>query len=146
MKTIERGICINLSNNSLGDKAAQLDFVIPKLSMLELRVTILKVLRYLRLASYYAQITSNVPQASPLPNLSLNTSLPSFTYRDLKATTDYFDKTPYRNFQHIKGRFLGSGAFESVYLGFNITDEPVAIKRLYLDNVNVVKIDDLVTK
>lgn len=90
---------------------------------------------------------------SPLPNLSLNTLLPQFTYQEIEVATNNFDETPHKNCRQIEssepernGRFLGSGAFGSVYLALNFCDKPVAVKKLFLNNVDVVNVDDTVTK
>ncbi|XP_044267145.1 putative receptor-like protein kinase At1g72540 [Tribolium madens] len=80
--------------------------------------------------------------SSPLPNLSLNTPLPHFTYCDLATATNNFDETPLAQ----GGRFLGSGAFGKVYLGVGLTSKPVAVKKVILENVDVVRVDDMVTK
>ncbi|KAB0805396.1 hypothetical protein PPYR_02366 [Photinus pyralis] len=82
--------------------------------------------------------------ASPLPNLSLNTVLPHFAYADIEVATDHFDTTPY--VEGGSGRFLGSGAFGSVFLALNIGNKPVAVKKLFLNNEAVVNIEDPVTK
>lgn len=82
--------------------------------------------------------------ASPLPNLSLNTVLPHFAYADIEVATDHFDTTPY--VEGVNGRFLGSGAFGSVFLALNISNKPVAVKKLFLNNEAVVNIEDPVTK
>ncbi|KAF5292636.1 hypothetical protein FQA39_LY13969 [Lamprigera yunnana] len=77
---------------------------------------------------------------SPLPNLSLNTMLPHFTYTEIEVATNAFDETPYKN----NGRFLGSGAFGSVFLALKICNKPVAVKKLVLNNI--VTLDDTVTR
>lgn len=41
---------------------------------------------------------------------------------------------------------MGSGAFGSVFLALDLLDEPVAVKRLYLNNPDIVDVDDAVTK
>ncbi|KAF2880644.1 hypothetical protein ILUMI_25538 [Ignelater luminosus] len=102
---------------------------------------------------------SNVSRASrpncvsPLPNLSLNTLLPHFTYCEVETATNYFDETPHKNCRQVEnpfaitnGRFLGSGAFGSVYLGLSLIEKPVAIKKLFLNNMDVVNVDDPITK
>nr|XP_008198086.1 PREDICTED: protein Tube isoform X3 [Tribolium castaneum] len=80
--------------------------------------------------------------SSPLPNLSLNTPLPHFSYCDLATATNNFDETPVAQ----GGRFLGSGAFGKVYLGVGLVSKPVAVKKVILENVDVVRVDDMVTK
>ncbi|KAF2880646.1 hypothetical protein ILUMI_25540 [Ignelater luminosus] len=120
----------------LGDKSNETISQVPQISVLLRNDT----------STLVSRSNSNAPRASPLPRLSLNTSMPNFIYSDLETATNYFDKTPYRNCQHAKGRFLGSGAFGSVYSGLNIIDKPIVVKRLYLDNVDIVKIDNPVTK
>lgn len=91
---------------------------------------------------------------SPLPNMTLNTILQHFSYAELEAATDGFDETPHKNSLEVEdsstlernGRFLGSGAFGSVYLALDLLDRPVAVKKLRLDDVEVVNLDDAVTK
>lgn len=90
---------------------------------------------------------------SPLPNLSLNTLLPHFTYRDIETSTNNFDATPHKSRPQVEnsltednGRFLGSGAFGSVFLALGLCDRPIAVKKLYINNVSVVNVDDIVTK
>lgn len=90
---------------------------------------------------------------SPLPTLSLNTQLPHFTYYEVECGTNNFDDTPHKNCRqvenalaHSNGRFLGSGAFGSVFLALGIADKPVAVKKLFLDNMDIVNVDDPVTK
>ncbi|XP_018324435.1 protein Tube [Agrilus planipennis] len=97
--------------------------------------------------------TSRGQCVSPLPNLLLNTKLPRFTYQQLEDATSNFDETPHQSscdressINNSSGRFLGSGAFGSVFLALGLLDRPVAVKRLFLDNVNVVNIDDPITK
>lgn len=82
---------------------------------------------------------------SPLPNLSLNTILPHFTYAELEIATNNFNGDEFTN-EKDNGRFLGSGAFGSVYLALGLLSKPVAVKKLVLENVEVVNVDDIVTK
>ncbi|XP_018565585.1 probable LRR receptor-like serine/threonine-protein kinase At2g23950 [Anoplophora glabripennis] len=89
--------------------------------------------------------TKSRPCTSPLPNLYLNTLLPHFTYGELENATNNFNPEPYRSMQE-NGRFLGSGAFGSVFLALGLLDRPVAVKKLVLEDVQVVNIDDTVTK
>lgn len=89
--------------------------------------------------------TKSRPCTSPLPNLSLNTLLPHFNYSELESATNNFNTDPYRNSEG-SGRFLGSGAFGSVFLALGLLDRPVAIKKLILEDVEVVNVDDTVTK
>lgn len=88
--------------------------------------------------------------ASPLPNLSLNTLLPHFTFDEIEAATNSFDASVYTtgDVDNLDGcgRFLGSGAFGSVFLALNLVKKPVAVKKLFLNNVDVVNVDDAVTK
>lgn len=97
--------------------------------------------------------SSRVNCHSPLPNLSLNTLLPHFGYKEIEITTNNFDKTPHLTSLDVdnslfegNGRFLGSGAFGSVYLAIGLSKNCVAVKKLHLNNVSVVNIDDTVTK
>lgn len=82
---------------------------------------------------------------SPLPNLSLNTELPHFTYAELEATTNNFSATSFIS-ENEPGRFLGSGAFGSVFLAIGLLNRPVAVKKIFLENVEIVNEDDTVTK
>lgn len=87
--------------------------------------------------------TSNPSSAkcsSPLPNLSLNTQLPHFTYAQLEVATDNFSAAK------ENGRFLGAGAFGSVFLATGLLDKPVAVKKIFLENVEMVSEGDQVTK
>ncbi|GLV35025.1 pelle [Carabus blaptoides fortunei] len=115
-----------------------------KINSLEITVT--------RKTSLSPSIPSRTTCASPLPNLSLNTLLPHFTYQELELCTGGFDETVL-NSQHSiyddnepNGRKLGSGAFGSVYLGTGLLEKPVAVKKLNLNGVNVVNVDDTITK
>ncbi|KAI4461222.1 interleukin-1 receptor-associated kinase [Holotrichia oblita] len=88
---------------------------------------------------------------SPLPSLSLNTLLKHYPYVELQVATNYFNETPYVNSESnnvdlANGRFLGSGAFGSVYLAFGILDRPIAVKKINLKDLNIVRADDIVTK
>lgn len=95
---------------------------------------------------------------SPLPNLSLNTLLPHFGYNQIEIATNNFDETPHLSALSMDcdesittksgnvGRFLGSGAFGSVYLAIGLCPTPVAVKKLHLHDVTVVNVDDTVTK
>lgn len=85
------------------------------------------------------------PCNSPLPQLSLNTKLPHFNYNDLIIATNKFNENLYLD-SNAEGRFLGSGAFGSVYLAFGLLEKPVAVKKLILENVEFVDIDATVTK
>ncbi|XP_076250194.1 uncharacterized protein LOC143190027 isoform X1 [Rhynchophorus ferrugineus] len=82
---------------------------------------------------------------SPLPNLSLNTELPHFTYYELEHATNNFSDTPFTTVNE-NGRFLGKGAFGSVFLAPKLWEQPVAVKKIFLDDVEVVNEDDEVTK
>lgn len=82
--------------------------------------------------------TLNNNFVSPLPNLSLNTSLKHFSYFELDLATNHFDRTPYIHGEDgLNGRFLGSGGFGSVFLALNLLDKPVAVKKLNLNNPDV---------
>lgn len=106
--------------------------------------------------SHFSNISRNASRTacvSPLPNLSLNTILKHFSYCELEAATNNFDETPHINslekedsVEQSNGRFLGSGAFGSVFLAVGLLETPVAVKRLYLSNPDVVNVDDAVTK
>lgn len=106
--------------------------------------------------SHFSNISRNTSRTtcvSPLPNLSLNTILKHFSYCELESATNNFDETPHVNSlerensqEQSNGRFLGSGAFGSVFLALDLLDKPVAVKRLYLSNPDVVNVDDAVTK
>lgn len=106
--------------------------------------------------SHFSNISRNTSRTtcvSPLPNLSLNTILKHFTYCELEIATNHFDETPHVNLlerenckEPSSGRFLGSGAFGSVFLALDLLEKPVAVKRLYLNNPDVVDVDDVVTK
>lgn len=85
------------------------------------------------------------PCNSPLPHLSLNTQLPHFSYHDLMKATNNFNENLYTD-EIANGRFLGSGAFGSVFLAFGLMERPVAVKKLMLENVDYVDIDATVTK
>lgn len=110
----------------------------------------------LRSSSGSSRITSqniSVPRTlgSPLPSLSLNTLLQHYPYAELEAATNYFNEAPYINSQSNNidlpnGRFLGSGAFGSVYLACGILDRPIAVKKINLKDLNIVRADDIVTK
>lgn len=82
---------------------------------------------------------------SPLPNLSLNTELPHFTYSELEHATNNFSITPFTTVNE-NGRFLGKGAFGSVFLAPKLLEKPVAVKKIFLDDVEVVNEDDEITK
>lgn len=106
--------------------------------------------------SHFSNISRNTSRTtcvSPLPNLSLNTILKHFSYYELENATNNFDETPHVNSlerensqEQSNGRFLGSGAFGSVFLALDLLKKPVAVKRLYLNNPDVVNVDDAVTK
>lgn len=87
---------------------------------------------------------------SPLPSLSLNTLLKHYPYGELEIATNYFNESPYVNPRSEEassnGRLLGSGAFGSVYLAFGIMETPIAVKRINLKDLNIVRADDIVTK
>lgn len=76
---------------------------------------------------------SNITYGSSLPNLSLNTILTHYSYSELEVATNNFDGTP----RTENGRFLGSGAFGSVFLALDLLDKPLAVKRLHLNNPDV---------
>ncbi|KAL3269651.1 hypothetical protein HHI36_008714 [Cryptolaemus montrouzieri] len=82
---------------------------------------------------------------SPLPNLTLNTHLPHFAYHELEVATNDFNEEPFEDLKEV-GRFLGAGAFGKVFLATGLLDRPVAVKKLFLENVEVVNIDDTVTR
>lgn len=82
---------------------------------------------------------------SPLPNLSLNTELPHFRYCELEHATNNFSDTPFKSIED-EGRFLGKGAFGSVFLATGLAHEFLAVKKIFLENVEVVNEDDQVTK
>lgn len=90
---------------------------------------------------------------SPLPNLSLNTQLKQYSYTELEIATNFFDETPHKSCVEgenpsdaTDGRFLGSGAFGSVFLALGLSDKPIAIKKLHLNNAEIVSVNDAVTK
>ncbi|ENN70294.1 hypothetical protein YQE_12805, partial [Dendroctonus ponderosae] len=83
---------------------------------------------------------SSAKCSSPLPNLSLNTLLPHFTYAQLEVATENFSSAK------ESGRFLGAGAFGSVFLATGLLDKPVAVKKIFLENVEMVSEGDQVTK
>lgn len=85
------------------------------------------------------------PCNSPLPELSLNTQLPHFKYNELAIATNNFNEDLYID-EIANGRFLGSGAFGSVFLAYGLLDKPVAVKKLVLENVDYVDVDATVTK
>ncbi|XP_044754822.1 probable LRR receptor-like serine/threonine-protein kinase At2g28960 [Coccinella septempunctata] len=82
---------------------------------------------------------------SPLPNLTLTTHLPHYTYEQLKASTNGFNEDIFDGLDK-EGRLLGSGAFGKVFLATGLSLEPVAVKKIILGNVDVVNVDDRVTK
>lgn len=106
--------------------------------------------------SHFSNVSGNNSRntcASPLPNLSLNTILQHFSYCELEIATNRFDKAPHinslvkgNNEEERNGRFLGSGAFGSVFLALGLLEKPVAVKKLYLNNPDFVDVDDPVTK
>lgn len=124
------------------------DFTIAKLSMLQSITSDISELTIpTRKTSLSPVSSSRTTCASPLPNLSLNTLLPHFTYTELEQCTDFFDEAPYKTSNNEStGRKLGSGAFGSVYLGTGLLDKLVAVKKLNLNGVIVVNIDDTITK
>ncbi|XP_072392896.1 uncharacterized protein [Diabrotica undecimpunctata] len=83
--------------------------------------------------------------SSPLPNLSLDTVLPHYSYQNLETTTNYFNERKYIG-QKYEGRLLGSGEFGSVFLALGLLNKPIAVKKLFIGDVEVVDIDDEVTK
>ncbi|GJQ75518.1 putative tube death domain protein [Trypoxylus dichotomus] len=85
---------------------------------------------------------------SPLPSLLLNTLLKHYTYAELDIATNHFNENPYDNLKgpNCDGRFLGSGAFGSVYLAYGLLNQPVAVKKINLKDLNIVRADDFVTK
>ncbi|KAK9889832.1 hypothetical protein WA026_007199 [Henosepilachna vigintioctopunctata] len=82
---------------------------------------------------------------SPLPSLTLNTCLPHFAYQELEAATLNFNEDHFTDLNG-SGRFLGSGAFGKVFLATGLLDKLVAVKKIILGNVEVVNVDDTVTK
>lgn len=88
--------------------------------------------------------------ASLLPNLTLKTVLPQFNYILLEQCTNNFNDEIVNTQEAVtvetKERKLGSGAFGSVYLAIGLLDTPVAVKKLNLNGVDVVNIDDTITK
>lgn len=82
---------------------------------------------------------------SPLPNLTLTTHLPHYTYEKLKASTNNFNEGIFDGLNK-EGRLLGVGAFGKVFLATEILQEPVAVKKIILGNVEVVDVDDRITK
>ncbi|CAG9815637.1 unnamed protein product [Phaedon cochleariae] len=83
--------------------------------------------------------------SSPLPVLSLNTELPHFSYSKLVAATNNFNEERFTS-ENASGRFLGSGEFGSVFLALDLIDRRVAVKKLSLGGLEVVNVDDQVTK
>ncbi|CAH1105593.1 unnamed protein product [Psylliodes chrysocephalus] len=83
--------------------------------------------------------------SSPLPNLSLDTMLPHFSYQILELATNSFNTDLYRN-EDLNGRLLGKGEFGSVFLAPNLLGKPVAVKKLDIGDVEIVNVDDEVTK
>ncbi|XP_066251387.1 interleukin-1 receptor-associated kinase 4-like isoform X2 [Euwallacea similis] len=66
---------------------------------------------------------------SRVPILSLNSPLPHFAYAELARTTSDFSSDK-------GGKFLGAGAFGSVFLAVGLFDKPVAVKKISLDPVD----------
>ncbi|XP_057665263.1 interleukin-1 receptor-associated kinase 4-like [Diorhabda carinulata] len=83
--------------------------------------------------------------SSPLPNLSLDTVLPHYCYQNLEISTNNFNDGIYRG-HNFEGRLLGSGEFGTVYLATDLLNEPVAVKKLHIGDVEIVNVDDEVTK
>ncbi|KRT79876.1 protein kinase, partial [Oryctes borbonicus] len=95
-------------------------------------------------------IHMSVPRSlgSPLPSLLLNTLLQHYDYEKLEIATNQFNDYPYETLKgrNSNGRFLGSGAFGSVYIAFGILDRPIAVKRINLKDLNIVRADDFVSR
>lgn len=109
----------------------------------------------LQISSQNSQLSRNTRTncVSPLPNLSLNTQLKQYSYCELEIATNFFDETPHKSCLDVEdttdasnGRFLGSGAFGSVFLALGLSEKPIAIKKLNLNNAEIVSVDDAVTK
>lgn len=83
--------------------------------------------------------------SSPLPNLSLDTVLPHYCYQHLETFTNNFNDEIYKG-HNFEGRLLGSGEFGTVYLAVDLLDKPVAVKKLHIGDVEIVNVDDEVTK
>nr|WMZ41590.1 tube protein [Altica viridicyanea] len=83
--------------------------------------------------------------SSPLPNLSLDTILPHFNYQNLEIATNNFNTEQYQD-SNLAGRLLGKGEFGSVFLALNLSDKPIAVKKLDIGDVEIVNVDDEVTK
>lgn len=98
-----------------------------------------------KITSNFSSDSSSRPCNSPLPQLSLNTKLPHFSYKDLLVATNNFNDNLYTD-EIASGRFLGSGAFGSVFLAFGLLEIPVAVKKLVLENVDYVDVEATVTK
>ncbi|CAG9760082.1 unnamed protein product [Ceutorhynchus assimilis] len=72
--------------------------------------------------------SSSDASSSVLPSISLNTQLPHFDYSKLEDATNRFSS------DKENGRFLGAGAFGSVFLATDLLDKPVAVKKIFLDH------------
>lgn len=79
---------------------------------------------------------------SPLPSLSLNTSLPHISYVNLERCTNNFNTHPFTS-KEDSGRYLGHGTFGSVFVAFDLMKQPVAIKKLNLDIMNMNKMEEV---
>ncbi|CAG9856874.1 unnamed protein product [Phyllotreta striolata] len=83
--------------------------------------------------------------SSPLPNLSLDTMLPHYNYLDIEKASNNFNTERYAG-NDFEGRLLGKGEFGTVFLAFDLMKIPVAVKKLEIGDVEIVNVDDEVTK
>lgn len=126
------------SENKITNKmSSSLETFLPDFSVMQSLTTRSKTLS--------SSDSNSRPCNSPLPQLSLNTRLPHFNYNDLTIATNNFNGDLYVT-ESENGRFLGSGAFGSVFLAFGLFDKPVAVKKLVLEDVDNVDVDATVTK